>query len=99
MHLLSETNTHKCSVCFFLSDSELRTPIKAKLITAEQPTNLIPMRSPLERSHTFIWTFTLVFQSMDAYLLGDNRGHGDLQELLLQWDKGQQAGVEEAQQL
>lgn len=36
---------------------------------------------------------------MDVIVLGDNRGHGDLQELLLQWDEGQQASVEEAQQL
>lgn len=36
---------------------------------------------------------------MDVRLLRDNGGHGDLQELLLQWDKGQQASVEEAQQL
>lgn len=36
---------------------------------------------------------------MEVILLGDNGGHGDLQELLLQWDEGQQASVEEAQQL
>lgn len=36
---------------------------------------------------------------MDVYLLGDNGGHGDLQELLLQGDKGQEASVEEPQQL
>lgn len=32
-------------------------------------------------------------------LLVDNGGHGDLQKLLLQRDEGQEAGVEEAQQL
>lgn len=31
--------------------------------------------------------------------LVDDGGHGDLQELLLQRDEGQQAAVEEAQQL
>lgn len=31
-----------------------------------------------------------------AHLLGDNGGHGDLQELLLDWNEGQEAGVEEA---
>lgn len=31
--------------------------------------------------------------------LGYNGRHGDLQKLLLQWDKGQEAGVEEPQQL
>lgn len=31
-----------------------------------------------------------------THLLGDNGGHGDLQELLLDWNKGQEAGVEEA---
>lgn len=34
-----------------------------------------------------------------VYPLVDDGGHGDLQELLLQRDEGQQAAVEEAQQL
>lgn len=40
--------------------------------------------------YLFICTF------MCVYLLGDNRGHGDLQKLLLEGNKGQKAGVEEA---
>lgn len=59
--------------------------------------NLILIPSPLEHSHTLIkLNFSLILKYTDVYLLGDNCGHGDLQELLLQRDKGQKAGVEEA---
>lgn len=40
-----------------------------------------------------------LYRVYGVYLLGNNRGHWDLQELLLEGNKGEKAGVEEAKQL